>query len=32
LGYLERCEMVEKLDVEDLYYVIKDAVEGFAIY
>ncbi len=28
LGYLERCEMVEKLDVDDFYYVIKDAVEG----
>jgi hypothetical protein len=31
LGHLERCEMVEKLDVEDFYYVIKDAVEGFVI-
>ena len=31
LRHLERCEMVEKLDVEDFYYVIKDAVEGFVI-
>lgn len=31
LGYLERCEMVERLDVDDFYYVIKDAVEGFVI-
>lgn len=31
LRYLERCEMVEKLDVDDFYYVIKDAVEGFVI-
>ena len=31
LCYLERCEMVEKLDVEDFYYVIKDAVEGFVV-
>lgn len=29
LEYLERCEMVEKLDVDDFYYVIKDAVDGF---
>lgn len=31
LGYLERCEMVEKLDVKDFYYVSKDAVEGFIL-
>lgn len=31
LGQLERCEMVEKLDVDDFYYVAKDAVEGFVI-
>ena len=31
LGYLERCEMVERLDVDDFCYVIKDAVEGFVI-
>ena len=31
LCYLERCEMVEKLDIEDFYYVIKDAVEGFVV-
>ena len=28
IGYLERCEMVEKLDIADTYFVIKDAVEG----
>lgn len=28
VGYLERCEMVEKLDIADAYFVIKDAVEG----
>ena len=31
LGYLERGEMIERLDVEDFYYVIKDAVEGFIL-
>ena len=31
LGYLERCEMVEKLDVDDIYYVNRDATEGFMI-
>ena len=31
LGYLERCEMIERLDVADFYYVIKDAVEGFIL-
>ena len=31
LGYLERCEMVEKLDVDDIYYVNRDATEGFVI-
>ena len=31
LGYLERCGMVEKLDVDDFYYVIKDAVEGLIV-
>ena len=31
LGHLERCEMVEKLDVDDFYYVIKDAVDGFVL-
>lgn len=31
LGYLERCEMIERLDVDDFFYVIKDAVEGFVI-
>lgn len=28
VGYLERCEMVEKLDIADTYFVMKDAVEG----
>lgn len=28
VGYLERCEMVEKLDVVDAYFVMKDAIEG----
>ena len=31
LGYLERCQIVEKLDVDDIYYVMKDAVEGFVV-
>lgn len=31
LGYLERCEMVDKLDVKDFYYVSRDAVEGFIL-
>lgn len=28
---LERCEMVEKLDIGDAYFVIKDAVEGIIL-
>ena len=32
LGYLEQCEMVERLDVDDFYYVIKDAVEDFNVW
>ena len=31
MGYLERGEMIERLDVEDFYYVVKDAVEGFIV-
>lgn len=28
IGYLERCEMVEKLDIANTYFVMKDAVGG----
>jgi transcriptional regulator with XRE-family HTH domain len=28
IRYLERCEMLEKLDIVDAYYVMRDAVEG----
>ena len=28
IHHLERCELIEKLDIADAYFVIKDAVEG----
>lgn len=28
IRHLERCEMLEKLDIVDAYYVMRDAVEG----
>ena len=31
IRHLERCDMVEKLDIADAYFVIKDAVEGLVI-
>lgn len=31
IRHLEQCEMVEKLDIADAYFVIKDAVEGLVI-
>ena len=31
VGYLQQCEMLETLDIQDYYYVMKDATEGFAI-
>ena len=31
MEHLECCEMIERLDVDDFFYVIKDAVEGFIL-
>lgn len=31
VGYLERCEMVEKIDIADTYFVMKDAVQGMIV-
>lgn len=31
MRYFERFEMIEKLDIDDAYFVIKDSVDGFVV-